>query len=346
MAIFRYNIGILITSLLLLSSCEKDFYVQELDLLQNQNFNTDVRVQGSEFNGLIIDNCTFDGGELYISDVDSVVVKNCTFKNQKKNGIRVGFGGKASNITIENCSFNNIGSNGIDSHENAPNGIIKNCYFENCALSDVGAAMGQPHHAIYWKGENVKIIQNTFVNGNQRFGNSISHRSSGIIAGNKIYGSNKYGIMYFADHPGGDSLIIENNFVSNSKNGIGITTPGTLENHNKNVVIRFNSVAECQTYAVFVHNDFETTSSIFTYGNILVQKNENYLTAPESVIDSLNLKQPSDIGFVDINSGDLHLLQNSVAINFCSGLNVFPVFDIDGEPRQSLNLDAGADEVD
>jgi hypothetical protein len=345
MATFRFKILFLaLAAASLFGSCEKDFYVEELNLIENQTFDTDVRVQGHEFNGLIIDNCTFDSGELYISDVDSIIVKNCTFKNQKKNGIRIGFGGQASHIIIDNCTFNTIGSNGIDSHEDAPNGIIKNCLFKNCALSDVGAAMGQAHHAIYWKGENVSILNNTFFTGKQRKGNAISHRSSGLISGNTIIGAMKYGIMYFADHPGGDTLMIENNFISNCKNGIGITTPSKLEYHNKNVIVRFNSIANCETYSVFVHKAFETTTMVSAYGNIIVQEEERYIQAYFDLLDTFNLKSTIDIGFLDVNTGDLHLKSSSTGRNFCNGLLAFPLFDIDGDNRQSLNLDAGADE--
>ena len=344
MAIFRYKSITLFLLAFVLLACEKDFYVKELVLLENQSFNSDVRVQGQEFNGLVIENCIFDGGELYISDVDSVLVKNCTFKNQKKNGIRIGFGGEASHIVIDNCTFNTIGSNGIDSHEDAPNCVIQNCYFEDCALSDVGAAMGQPHHAIYWKGKNVSILNNTIVTGKQRKGNAISHRSSGIISGNKIIGAEKYGIMYFADHPGGDTLIIENNFVVNCKNGIGITTPSKLENHNKNVIVRFNSIYNSQTYSVFIHKDYESTSTIQAYCNILVSKKENYISTQFDILDTLNVKAIADVGFVDAENGDLHLTSVSQILGNCDGWLAYPQLDIDGEPRSSNQLDPGADE--
>jgi hypothetical protein len=344
MEIFPYRIQLLLIVIFLTFSCEKDFYVEELDLLENQSFETDVRVQGKEFNGLVIDNCTFDGGELYISDVDSVIVRNCTFKNQKKNGIRIGFGGSASHIVIDNCTFKNIGYNGIDSHEDAPNCTIVNCYFQDCALSDVGSAMGQPHHGIYWKGENVAILNNTFITGKQRNGNAISHRSSGIISGNKIIGAKKYGIMYFADHPGGDSLIIENNFVANSANGIGITTPNIPDYHNKNVIIRFNTVYNSEKYSIFVKNDFETTTIVSAYGNILSSPIERYISTQFQFLDTLNLKTNEDVGFLNAAQGDLHLSSNSIANGFCSGWTLFPGTDIDNEVRVSIQLDAGADE--
>jgi hypothetical protein len=326
--------------------CKRTIYVEETVLLQNQSYDTDVRVQGHEFDGLIIDNCTFDGGELYISDVDSVIVRNCTFRNQKKNGMRIGFGGEASHILVENSSFMNIGSNGVDSHENAPNCIIRNNYFENCAQSDVGSAMAQPHHCIYWKGKNVQIVDNQFNATGQNYGNAISHRSSGLIARNKVYGSPKYGIMYYANHPGEDTLIIENNFVSNCANGIGITTPNMPEYHNETVIVRFNSVYNCDTYSLYAAKDFEGTTNIQFYGNVVVSPTGEYLkTFYEGILDSLNLKSTADIGFVDAANNNLHITAGSQAVGYCNGINLFPTTDIDGDLRVSNGLDAGADEI-
>lgn len=330
---------------MLFFACKKDYIPLNDQPIQDQTFDTDVRIQGHQFDGLIFDGCTFDGGELYISDVDSVIIRNCTFQNQKgRNGVRVGFGGLATHIIIENCTFQNIGYNGISSFEDAHDCVIRNCYFENCALSDVGAAMGQPHHAIYWMGRDVQILNNEFYNGNQNYGNGISVRSSGKISGNKIYDYNKYGIMYYSDHPGGDSLFIENNFVVNCANGIAVSSSGTLENHNENVHVRFNTVYNSETYSVFVANEYESTTDVQIYGNIVVHASENYLECTWDVNNFSNLTSTSDVGFVDVANGDLHLNANSTAIDFCSGLTYFPTIDIDGDLRFSLTLDAGADE--
>ena len=340
----RFGLIGLISFALFLCGCKKTQTLEPTDHLSGETFHTDLRVVGHEFDGLIIENCVFDGGELYLSEVDSVVIRNCTFRNQKKNGIRIGFGGQASRITVEESSFTDIGYNGIDSHEDAPDCIIRNCYFENCALSDIGAAMGQPHHAIYWKGKNVQILNNEFRTGEQRTGNAISHRSSGIISGNIIFNANKFGIMYFADHPGGDSLFIENNFLVKCANGIALATPGNLSYHNKNVHVRFNSLYNADTYSIFVGAEYESTTDVQVYGNVVVQSDGNYLQTSFPVNTFNNLTSTNDIGFVDASNGDLHLKSSSSAIGFCSGLTSYPVSDIDGDSRNSATLDAGADE--
>jgi len=330
----------------LICSCNKEDVLQPTSHLFNRTFTKDLRIEGHEFDSLIIENCVFDGATLNMGNVDFVTIKNCEFKNIDGNGLKIGFIGISKNIRIENCSFINIGFNGIDSHENAPNCVITNCYFEDCALSDVGSAMGQPHHGIYWKGKNVTIVNNEFRTENQNYGAAISHRSSGIISGNKIFDKKgTYGIVYFADHPGGDSLLIENNMLFNCEHGIGLTTPEIVGNHNQNILVRFNSVYNSTNQCIYVGKGFDGTANIHIYGNVLVQSNSEVIVSYSEINDYSNLESSSDIGFVDITNGDLHLLPSSQAVNYCSGLTSYPTTDIDGENRNSITLDAGADEV-
>jgi hypothetical protein len=207
--------------------------------------------------------------------------------------------------------------------------------------------MGQPHHGIYWKGKNVTITGNKFTTGNQPFGNAISVRSSGHISGNKIDGAAKNGIMYYANHPGGDSLIIENNFITNSTfYSIIMASDENHANHNSNVIIRFNSCVNSENESIYIGQDFENTTNISIYGNILINSNGNYYKTFFSITDIYsNLESTFDIGFNNMSNGDLHLTGTSTAIGFCNGLINFPNVDIDGHTRQTINLDAGADEI-
>lgn len=339
----RYLVLIALFSVLAFG-CSKAERIEETELLSNKTFQKDVKVDGHEFDGLIIENCVFDGGSLSLGNVDSVIVRNCTFKNIKNNGLKIGFIGPSSHISVENCSFENIGFNGVDSHEDALHCQILNCQFINMALSETGAAMAQPHHAIYWKGKDVLISGNYFDAGDQPFGNSISVRSSGIVRNNIILNSPKNGIMYYSNHPGGDSLFIENNFLVNTTYGISVASLGKEEYHNKNVVIRFNSIIQKENYSIYISEKFENTTEFGIYGNILVNPTENYFrTFYEVAGISDNLTRPADIGFVNAENGDLHLNPDSEAVEFCNGLLTFPLYDIDGDLRTSDNLNAGAD---
>lgn len=330
--------------LLSLTACKKETTLETTSLVSGETFTKNLKVDGHEFDSLIIENCTFDGASLRIGNADFVTVRNCTFKNIKGNGIAVGFIGPASNIRIENCSFENIGFNAIDSHENAPNGVITNCQFKNSGLSQTGAAMAQAHHAIYWKGKNVLIEKSRFIGGEQPFGNGISVRSSGIVRQNTLSGFPKNGIMYFSNHPGGDSLLIENNFLYDNNFSITLASKGDLSLHNENVIVRFNSMVQEENYSIHVGSDFETTTNVEVYGNIAVNPTEEYIqTFYDMVIVNYNLTSTSDIGFVDMANGDLHLTANSQAIGFADLVPNYPLVDIDGDTRTNP-INAGADE--
>ncbi|MFK8044107.1 MAG: right-handed parallel beta-helix repeat-containing protein [Crocinitomicaceae bacterium] len=332
--------------IMLLFSCTKEELASSVENIIGQNFDSGLKIDGHQYDGLLIENCTFTNNSLRLGNVTDVLIRNCTFEDIGFDGIKLGFIGEVSNIIIEDCTFKNIGFNGVDSHERAPNCTIRNCYFENIALSEVGAALAQPHHGIYWKGKNVDINGNTFVNGSQPFGNAISVRSSGKVRNNTIFNPAKNGIMYFANHPGNDSLIIENNFVVNPNfYSIICASDGNLSNHNENVIIRFNSTSQSENQSIYIAGDFETTTSIQIYGNLFVNSTADYFRTFYD-IDSIfsNLTSTTDVGFVNASEGDLHLTSTSAAIGFCDGLGQFPSTDIDGEVRTSINLDAGADE--
>ena len=139
--------------MVVLFGCNQEELPSDTSLISGKTFDNGLRVDGDTYDGLIIENCTFRNKPLNIGNVKNVLIKNCVFEDIKDNGLKIGFIGDASNITVEGCTFKNISYNGIDSHERALDCIIKDCYFENIALSEIGAAMGQPHHGVYWKGK-------------------------------------------------------------------------------------------------------------------------------------------------------------------------------------------------
>lgn len=273
------------------------------------------------------------------------MVRNCRFEDIRHNGIKVGFTGPASDILIEDCFFDGIGFNAIDSHREAPNGTIRGCTIKNAGLSETGAAMAQPHHGIYWKGKDVLIEENRFEAGNQPQGNAISVRSSGIVRKNVIMGAPKNGIMYYSNHPGSDSLLIENNFLAYNTYGISCATLGNEEYHNQNVIIRFNTVLQETNYNLYIAADFQNTTVFSIYGNLFVNPTETYFQKFYEV-DGINnnLLTAGSINFVDAENGDLHLIPGSAAEDYCAGLINYPTTDIDGDLRASETLNAGADE--
>lgn len=338
------------TSLLLLLvffmvSCKQEPVLETVADLTGQAFPYGLKIDGHEFDSLTIENCQFTKRGLRIGNVDHLLIKNCTFKDIDYNGIAVGFIGPSEHIRIEDCSFENIGFNAIDSHEDAPRCEIRNCTFFNSAQSQTGAAMAQPHHAIYWKGKEVLIEDNLFTGGDQKFGNGISVRSSGIVRRNTILGFPKNAIMYYANHPGGDSLLIENNFLAGNQFSITVASPGILTWHNKRVIIRFNSMFQEKNHSLSIGAIFGTSTTFEVYGNAVVNKGgEFFKTFFDIPTLYSNLTSSEDIGFQDPDSGDLHLVSGSEAIGFCTGLDRFPSDDIDGDTRSFGQQNAGADE--
>lgn len=331
---------------LLFSTCAKEEVLESTDYLSDKSFEKGLKVDGHVFDSLIIENCTFTGGPLILGDCDHVLIRNCSFKDIDNNAIKIGFTGPCSHITIENCEFEGIGFNAIDSHEDAPHCVIRNCTFADIARSHVGIAMAQPHHCIYWKAPDVLIEGCRFDCSDQPNGNAISIRSSGVLRKNVIHNSPKNGIMYFSDHPGGDSLLVENNFITGSAfSGFRMASSGTANWHNSHVVVRFNSMALNDANAIDVAAAFESTTTVNIYGNVLVTSNGKHIDAPFDITASHNLKSTGDVGFVDMVSGDLHIAAGSAAIDFVGTTADYPAEDIDSEGRTNGTLDAGADEL-
>lgn len=333
--------------LLLLFGCTEDFLKpNETVYIQDEIFEKGVTIKGHKYDNLIIENCTFTKRELNISEVDNVIIRNCKFKDINNDGIRIGVWGSVNRIVVENSIFTNIGFNGIYGSEYSPNCVIRNCSFNSVSLSEIGAAMGQPYHSIYWTGKNVLIEGNFFENGNQKAaGDLISVRSSGILRGNTIRNAISNGIMYFTDRSGGDTLLIENNILYNNTYGINLQSNGSYKNHNSNVIVRFNTIVQDKNYSIRVDDKFETTTNVEVYGNILINPTGEYLKTFYTINQHHNLTSMADIGFVNMKTGELHITTGSSARNFCSGLVIFPSTDIDNETRNSINLDAGADEI-
>mgnify|MGYP000751583844 CR=1 FL=1 len=327
-----------------LYACGKEVRISGVSEINGSTFTKNVRIDGHELDSLIIQDCVFNGGSLSLGNVNHVTIRNCIFQNIDNNALKVGFIGPCSDILIENCHFENIGFNGIDSHEDALDCTIRNCSFKQIALSETGAAMAQPHHGIYWKGKNVRIEGNTFNAKDQPFGNGISVRSSGIIRNNVIINAPKNGIMYYSNHPGGDSLIIENNFLINNNYSISIATLGQEEWHNKHIIIRFNSSIQSSNYSYYIAKGFENTTSFEIYGNLIINTSgEYYKTFFDLPETYQNLELTSFDGFLSQDT-DLHLTGDNAAIDFCMGLDSYPTEDIDGDIRSGSTLNAGADE--
>ena len=274
-------------------------------------------------------------------------IENCTFKNISKNAIRFRNSGASDGVKIVNNNIFNIEENGILASENHINTIIRGNTISNVATNNTSSLLGAPHHGIYFQGFNVHITENEIHDIINPNGNCISIRTYGTISQNKLYHANDHGISYFSDHPSNSQeLLIENNFIyDNGKRGIHLSSDGTLENHIKKAVIRFNTIVSSDNSPIGI-NDNLSDVTIDIIGNIAIRTDGGstfvFTTLPYQ--NSANLTSSTDIGFVDFEKRDLHILSSSSATKGANGITNFPTIDFDGEHR-TTDLDIGADEI-
>lgn len=120
---------------------------------------------------------------------------------------------------------------------------------------------------------------------------------------------------------------------------------GKDENHNENVIIRFNSMIQEANPSIQINEQFENTTSFAVYGNIMVNPTEVYIQVPFTLsYEEKNLTSTVDVGFANSNS-DLHINSSSAAFGYCANIQApFPNDDIDGDLRVLSTLNVGADE--
>ncbi|MDD2386441.1 MAG: right-handed parallel beta-helix repeat-containing protein [Bacteroidales bacterium] len=316
-------------------------------LIQDSTFTESLNIYGHTWDSAIIKNCTFtntilsDG--IRIADADNVIIDSCIFYNIEGNGIRLHPIGVSDGIIIKNCRFDSIYGNGILADEQHINTEILNNTFNWIGLDSTGASIGQPHHGIYFSGNDFLISSNRIQNIYNNYGNCISVRSNGIVSKNVLSNATKNGITYFSDHPNlGNKLLIENNIVYNCQRGIRISDGG--EPYVDSSVVRFNTVISNDYMCVSIGPDLNM--SIEIYGNILVRTDgsPNHIWAESPVSQTHNVFSDEDIGFVNYLNNDYHITEQSIAYNFATGLLDFPLTDFENDLRNVNRLDAGADQ--
>ena len=318
-------------------------------VIQDSVFTTTLDMNGSKWNNALIKNCTFkdivlsDG--IRIADADSITIDSCYFYNIQGNGIRLHPSGGSNGIQISNCVFDSIYGNGILAAEQHRNTKILNNRFNWIGLDTVSSENGAPHHGIYFTGYNYLIEGNRISNIYNAKGNCISVRSNGIVRNNVVWGATKNGIDYYSDHPAvGSLLLIENNIVYDCARGIKIQDGG--ESYVDTSIIRFNTVIIANNMCVGIGPSLSMDIDI--YANILVREDGNqYKIWAESPFDSAkNVLSNGDIGFVDFNNNDFHIIPGCIADSYATGLTDFPTVDFEGDIRTVSDLDAGADQID
>ncbi|MDD2634811.1 MAG: right-handed parallel beta-helix repeat-containing protein [Bacteroidales bacterium] len=318
-------------------------------IIQDSVFTTSLDLVESSWDNAIIRNCTFQNTILSdgirIVNVNNVIIDSCVFYNIEGNGIRLHSSGVSDGVIIKNCTFDSIYGNGVLGQEQHINTQILNNQFNWIGLDTIGASIGQPHHGIYFYGNDFLISGNKIQNIYNNYGNGISVRSNGVVSKNVVSNATKNGIVYYSDHPNeGNNVLIENNIIYNCQRGIRISDGG--EPYVDSSVVRFNTVISNDYMCISVGPGLDMNIDI--YGNILVRTDGslNHIWAESSVNESYNVFSDEDIGFLDYDNNDYHITEQSVAYNFATGLSSFPTTDFENDIRNVNRLDAGADQID
>lgn len=332
--------------------CKKNETVSDLapGVIENQTFNSTVLIDGHEYDGTIIRNCTFEdinGDGLQIRDVNNLCIEDCIFRNISEDAIRFRNSGSSDGVKIVDNQFYNIEENGILAPENHVNTVISRNIMDNIATNNTSSLGGSPHHGIYFQGENVTITENEIHGVVNNQGNCISIRTYGTISRNTLYNATDHGISYFSDHPGySGELLIENNIIfDNGKRAINLASNGNTGNHIGTATIRFNTLLSNTNSTIGIQDDL-TGVTFDLIANIAIRTDggSTYVFTSLPYNQEYNITGSGDLGFVDFANRNLHLFSISSAVNAAVGASSFPTIDFDGQVRDAASLDVGADE--
>jgi len=261
------------------------------------------------------------------SNADSPEITNCIMQDAYEQMIKVSIDQNnlnptADNGLVENCLFEytaGIGPQyyigGIDAH-GAKNWIIRNNTFRNIISPNTAVA----EHAVhFWNtSANNLVEKNLIVNCDRGIGFGLGDRgnSGGVIRNNMIYHTANKGA--FAD--------------------VGIA----LQNSSGTSVYN-NSIFMEHSYPSSIEYRFSGTTNT-TITNNLTNKNIVRLDGASGTTSN-NLTTASRDWFVEVSSGDLHLLaQNALVVDQGQAV-VGLTDDFDGDPRPGgSGFDIGADE--
>jgi hypothetical protein len=341
---------------------DRVFFPTETELLTGVTFSQPVAILGSDYNGLVIENCTFlntAGTALTLREVNNVTIRNNTFQDILGNGITLDGSLPMEGIQILDNTLEDIWGNGISVKDPHSGVLIQNNNILRAGIDLNGSAEGKPHHGIYIMGSNFVISGNridTVINPN---GNGISARSNGIIRGNIISRVTKSSINYYSDHPASGTLLIENNIAFGAQGfGVGINSNGQVANHIEDSLIRFNTLITEEKAPIKVGAG-TSDIPVSIYGNLMVREDSGslFLYDPGGnaniVVNAFNLMTDADPGFVDKIAEDFHIRAGFTAATFdVSGAVGFPQRDVDGELRDDPEISGdnaryvGADDLD
>ena len=298
------------------------------------------------------------GTAISVTDLRLVKIESCTIDSCIGFGIYVDAIGNidpsAESVIIQGNTIsraNHLGIQGTD----AANAVIR-----DNEISYPGF-LGGFSSCIWWEGADARIEENHLhhaIDTTNLHGYGIWALNSATIARNNIHDCTSHGIRFSAlDEPFGEAPVLIFNNVIHEAGGHPIFYEGNgfnSLNEPTQVIIRNNTLHATPT------NDPSRNAPlaiccddtpIVAQGNILIYEGVAdtsiyvYVFSGAVLLESLNLKVPGDINFVDYAARDFHLSsKNSPAYNFLPLNFGLPNDDFDGKPRIGQH-DAGAFEL-
>ena len=301
-----------------------------------------------------------------------ILVQNITFRNGLVSGGNAKGGGlkiktRYANITVKNCSFENNtvtqDADGAGLYVSTETGNInlEHSTFKNNNSDDYSGGFDLTSNE-----GRIIVSHNTVINNSGGYGGGGSVETSigRIDILNNIFAKNRATALGNGRGGGllinlnaGETYIINNTITKNSSSayGGGIHIKA-FDNNGKiylyNNIAYFNS-ADKNGDDIYIEAEKSDTEKYTPTINIenndyhyIYIENETAITSENKLKEQNNLSV--DPAFVDIESGDYHLSQNSPVIDKGDSSPILPIpeTDIDGESRlQGNGVDIGADEV-
>jgi len=324
-------------------------------IINGEDYSTPLILNENDRNTLII-NSTFhdiDGDAIILRNVTNVYIKDCSIYNISGNGIVLSSSAGTSDVTIDSCEIHHIQKNGVISKQS----VVRNTDHRrlkiiNNLIYEVG---NDPlNHGLYIQSQDSIILHNKIHNTG---GDGISIRSSGVIADNEIWNTNKSCIRYFSDnlHGESNSLEIENNvcfleYPGRHSPGVSLLWWKDVQPEwvVTNYIIRFNTIVVFtdNREGISIESSEFANRHVEVYGNLIVNTHDASKSINEKYIDILssNFVTSSLVGFAQVKTKpyDFHITKISPAVNFANGVVDYPENDIDGIPRRAGEIDAGA----
>ena len=298
------------------SGIRENVVIQGAGMSSGASIGNIFRVAGNNFSlsDVTLERCGWH--TIQIVGVDNPVIRNCVLRDAYEQIVKVSDEDISDNGLVEGCLFEytaGIGPQyyigGVDAHR-ARNWVVRNNVFRNIISPNTTVAEFAVH---FWGSSSENLVEkNLIINCDRGIGFGLDGRGNtgGIIRNNMIYHANNKGS--YADA----SIVLTDS---------------------PNSQIYNNTVYMEHGFQWAIEYRFSSTRNILITNNLLNKRIEQRDGASGTVTN--NKTNASSGLFVNVSSGDLHLVDSIGGGNSISGL----VDDFDSDIRSGV-IDMGADQ--